>query len=63
MWCFDDDCTRVSDGCPLRGFLDDQDGVEYVVPDLARDSEAEVEVLVVVSEVIFLHLLNICWES
>ena len=36
--------------------LDDEDGVEDVVPDLAGDAETEVEVLVVMSEMVFLDL-------
>ena len=39
--------------------LDDEDGVEDVVPDLAGDAETEVEVLVVVRKVIPLHFADI----
>ena len=43
--------------------LDDKNGVEDVVPDLAGHAEAEVEVLVVVREVVLLHLVDICWQT
>ncbi len=43
--------------------LDDKDGVEDVVPDLAGNAEAEVEVLVVVCEVILFHVPHIRRES
>ena len=42
--------------------LDDEDGVEDVVPDLAGDAETKVEVLVVMSEMVFLHLTHVCRE-
>ena len=43
---------------PCR-ILDGQDGVEDVIPDLARDSESEVEVLVVVGKVVLFHLAHV----
>ena len=43
--------------------LDDEDGVEDVVPDLAGDAETEVEVLVVTSEMVFLHLTHVGRET
>ena len=43
--------------------LDDEDGVEDVVPDLAGDAETKVEVLVVMSEMVFLHLTHVGWET
>ena len=58
----DDDMQRLYD-LHRVGFLDHKDSVENVVPNLARDAETKVEVLVVVSKVVFLHLLSICWES
>ena len=38
--------------------LQGNDGVEDVVPDLARHAEPEVEVLVVVGKMVLLHLLQ-----
>ena len=43
--------------------LDDEHGVEDVVPDLAGDTEAEVEVLVVMREVVFLHIPHVRGKS
>ena len=43
--------------------LDDEDGVEDVVPDLAGDAETKVEVLVVMSEMVFLHLTHVGRET
>ena len=43
--------------------LDDEDGVEDVVPDLAGDAETEVEVLVVMRKVVLLHLFQIGREA
>ena len=40
--------------------LDDEDGVEDVVPDLAGDAETKVEVLVVVGKVVLFHFSHIC---
>ena len=43
--------------------LDREDGVEDVVPDFAGDAETEVEVLVVMSEMVFLHLTHVGRET
>ncbi len=43
--------------------LNGQNGVEDVVPELARHAEGEVEVLVVVREMILLQLANVGRES
>ena len=43
--------------------LDGEDGVEDVVPNLAGDSEAKVEVLVVMCEMILLHVADVGRES
>ena len=45
------------------GFSERDDGVEDDVPHLARHSEAQVEVLVVVGEVVLLHLLHVRGET
>ena len=47
----------------MRQDLNREHSVEDVVPNLACESEAEVKVLVMVSKVVFLHLLRIRWES
>ena len=43
---------------PLHG----KNSVEHVVPHLARHTEAELEVLVVVREVVLLHLTDVRGE-
>ena len=43
--------------------LDEEHGVEDVVPDLAGDTEAKVEVLVVVRHVVFLEVPDISRET
>ncbi len=43
----------------IRMFSDWEDGVKHDIPYLARYSEAQVEILVVVSKMILLHLLHI----
>ena len=56
------ECWNGAVGCIRSDGLDSEYSVEDVVPNLAGDSETEVEVLVMVSKVILLQVPNICRE-